>query len=63
MSKILNNYIFNGWVNQPTVKKKIEREVRIFIRKYVKKYQIKLNELDKIYIDIIGKVENYGKAS
>ncbi|MDI3483803.1 MAG: type restriction enzyme subunit [Methanobacteriaceae archaeon] len=54
----LKDYI--RWINQKTVRKKIEREIRSFIRKkYYKKYGMSPKELDELHKELIEDVINY----
>ncbi len=63
LSERLRNHIFNNWAVQQTARKTVEREVRRFVRRYVKRRGLKLDELDKLYQNLMANVENYGKAS
>jgi len=63
LSKILNISMFTDWTCQPTARKKIERDVRRFVRRYIKRYGVKMEDLDKLYNELIDKVVIYGKAS
>ncbi|MCX9010702.1 MAG: HsdR family type I site-specific deoxyribonuclease, partial [Candidatus Methanoperedens sp.] len=63
LSDRLHGQIFNNWTLQLTVRKTIEREIRRFVRRYVKRYGLKLDELDRVYQNLIENVEKYGKAS
>jgi|Deesub1362A_J573_1020465.scaffolds.fasta_scaffold01719_2 type I restriction enzyme R subunit len=56
----LKNYMFPGWFNQPTVEKKVEREVRKFARMLKGKYNMTLEEMDELYKRLIERVKNYG---
>ncbi len=60
LSKILKQHMFLGWINQATVRKRIERETRRFVRKYVKEYGIGMDELNELYEKLIENVRNYG---
>jgi len=62
LSDRLRGQIFNNWTLQLTVRKTIEREIRRFVRRYVKRYGLKLDELDRVYQNLIENVEKYGKA-
>ena len=54
-------YMFEGWLNQPTATKKVEKEIRRFLRKYVKKHNLGLDKIDEIYPDLIENLRKYGK--
>ena len=60
LSNILKGNIFEGWVEQRSVHRKIESIVRKFLRKnYFKKYEMNMEEFEDLYQEIIEKVENY----
>jgi len=61
LSEILNKHLFEGWDIQPTARKSIERELRRYVRRLVKKHELKIEGLDKIYYDLIEKIKNYGR--
>ncbi len=63
LSDILRGHIFNNWAVQQTARKMVEREVRRFVRRYVKRFGLKLDELDRLYQNLMENVEKYGKAS
>ena len=60
LSETLKQYMFSGWTLQATSRKKIEREVRKFVRRYIKKYGISLDEVNLLYERLIENVKNYG---
>jgi hypothetical protein len=57
----LRDSIFKGWAAQPTAQKNVERTLRLFIRKYIKKYNIDLEKLDSLYEDLMREVKSYAK--
>lgn len=63
LSQRLRQRMFRGWLSQPTARKNIERETRKFTRKYIKRYGIKLNELEELYQKIMENVKNYGQKA
>ncbi len=60
LSKRLEKYIFPGWINQFTIRKEVEREVRKFIRGIKGRYTLSLEEMDALYKKLIDNVKNYG---
>jgi len=60
ISSRLKDYLFPGWFNQPTEEKNVEREVRKFSRRLKKKYEITLEEMDKLYRKLMEQIKNYG---
>jgi hypothetical protein len=61
LSDQIKQQMFTGWFLQKTAKKNIERKVRLFLRKYMKEYRIKLSELEELYQSIMDSVKNYGR--
>ncbi len=62
LSKLLQEHIFPGWINQPTARKNVERIVRKFMRqRYIKRYDIKLDDLEKPYGKVMEDIKQYGK--
>lgn len=62
ISSILNNDLFDGWIEQRSVHRKIEGRVRRFLRKkYFQKYDMNLDDFEELYQQIMVKVENYAK--
>lgn len=63
LSNILRGHIFNNWAVQQTARKTVEREVRRFVRRYVKRFGLKLDELERLYQNLMENVGKYGKTS
>jgi type I restriction enzyme R subunit len=63
LSDKLRSHIFENWSAQQTARKNVEREVRRFVRRYVKRYGLKLDDIDRLYQNLMEKVENYGRTS
>lgn len=61
LSKSLKNHLFTDWILQPTAKKNVEREIRTFLRRYIKRHNLKLSELESLYQKMIENVKAYGK--
>jgi len=61
LSDRLRDHIFKNWAVQQTARKTVEREVRVFVRRYVKRHGLKIDELDNLYRNLMENVENYGK--
>jgi len=58
LSKTLQEHIFPGWTLQPTASKKVERELRRFIRRrYIKRYNP--DELNELTQKLMEQVKNY----
>jgi type I restriction enzyme R subunit len=56
----LQQHIFRGWQYQQTAKKTIEREVRKYLRKYIKQKALTLTDLEELYKKIMESVKTYG---
>jgi type I restriction enzyme R subunit len=62
LSSILKDDIFEGWVEQRSVLRKIEGLVRRFLRKkYFRKYEMDMDSFEELYQKVIAKVENYAE--
>jgi type I restriction enzyme R subunit len=60
LSSKLSDDIFEGWIEQRSVHRKIEGIVRRFLRrKYFKKYEMTMEDFEDLYQVVIEKVENY----
>ena len=62
LSDILDRQRFPGWTMQQAARKKVERALRKFIRRYVRRCGMTLSELDSLYQKLIGNVREYGKS-
>ena len=62
LSKKLEKYMFFGWINQITVKKEVEREIRKFVRGMKGKYNLSLDEMNDLHERLLESVKNYGTA-
>jgi type I restriction enzyme R subunit len=60
LSEKLERHTFPGWLNQATVKKDVEREVRRFVRGFKGVYNLSLDEMNDLYEKLIESVKNYG---
>lgn len=61
LSEILNADTFDGWKDQRSVKKQVERDLQRFLRKhYYKKFNMDRKSLEELRKDLMSKVENYG---
>ena len=62
LSSTLVEDIFEGWVEQRSIHRRIEGLVRRFLRKkYYKKYNMTQEEFEELFQLIMGKVENYAE--
>jgi len=61
LSKTLQEHLFPGWYLQTTARKNVEREIRTFMRKYIKSKGLEMAELEQIYQKMIENVKAYGK--
>lgn len=60
LSSNLEKIMFYGWVSQPTARKNVERTLRVFIRRYIKRYKAKLTDLNELFEKLTECVKNYG---
>jgi len=61
LSEILDEFMFPGWTTQPVARKNVERALRRFIRRYVKRHGLKLRDLDGLYKKLVDNVRQYGR--
>lgn len=57
LSKEIEQHMFPGWFLQKTARKNIEREVR----RYIRRHNIKLPELEELYQKVMNSVKNYAR--
>ncbi|MBI5229363.1 HsdR family type I site-specific deoxyribonuclease [Candidatus Micrarchaeota archaeon] len=62
LSKSITEFMFPGWQFQPSAKKAVEREVRQFLRKYVKQQGINLVGLEELHQKLMQNVVSYAKS-
>lgn len=61
LSQQIEKHMFSGWFLQKTARKNIERDTRRFLRRYIKKDGIGMDELEELYQKIMDRVKNYGQ--
>jgi len=55
----INPFMLSEWQEQPALRKKVEEELRTFLRKNMKaKFNLSIDELDKIYTSILDTLLN-----
>ncbi len=57
----LDKYIYNGWINQITVQKEVEREIRRFVRGIKVKHDLSFTDMNELHEKISENVKNYGE--
>lgn len=57
----LDKYLFNGWMNQITAQKEIEKEIRKFVREIKGKYGLTFSEMNELHEKISENVQNYAR--
>ena len=60
ISKEIGKYMFPGWMNQTTIKKDVEREIRKFIRTVKGRYHLTFDEMNRLHEKIMENVTSYG---
>jgi len=60
LSEELKGAIFAGWSSQPTARKDVERTLRRFLRRYVKRHGGGLERLEPVYEKLVSCVVEYG---
>lgn len=62
LSSLLDEDIFEGWVEQMSVHRKVESTIRRFLRKkYYQRYDLSIGEFNELYQKVMGNVENYAE--
>ncbi len=61
LSTLLRPNLFKGWQYQQTTKKNVERDVRRYLRKYIKQNNLTFNQLDLLYSKVMEKIQTYGQ--
>lgn len=62
LSKQLERYMFFGWLNQTTVKKEAEREIRKFVRGIKARYNLTFDEMNDLHEKLVKSVKNHGTS-
>jgi type I restriction enzyme R subunit len=57
----LKPLLFKDWYIQPTVRKSVERQIRTYIRKYIKPHRLNLTQIDQLDQKIMENVKTYGQ--
>ena len=61
LSISLNELLFAGWISQPTAQKEVEKTVRIFIRRYLKRHSLRIDDLNVLFDKLMDRVKAYAK--
>jgi len=59
----IKEHTFYGWISQKTARKKVERQVRRFTKRYIISHNISRKKINEIYGDLIEKIESYEKTN
>jgi type I restriction enzyme R subunit len=62
LSANINKLMFPGWFLQQTARKNVEREIRLFLRRYIKR-GVSYQQIDELHQKLMKNVRNYGTAS
>ena len=63
LSVTLGKEMYEGFVLQPTAMKRIERELRSFLRKRMTDYRISYEEMNKLHGSVKEVIQEYGEKS
>ena len=55
----ISEYMLKGWIDQPELRKKIFREIRVVARRLKIKYKLSLEEFERLFQDLVSVIENY----
>jgi type I restriction enzyme R subunit len=61
ITSLLQPNLFRGWQYQQTTKKNVERDVRRYLRKYIKQNNLTVDQLDLLYSKVMEKIQIYGQ--
>jgi type I restriction enzyme R subunit len=61
LTKLLQPLTFKDWQTQPTARKKVERQIRTYTRKYIKQRKLKLDQLEELYQKMMQNVKTYAQ--
>ena len=61
LSGSLKELLFSGWISQPTAQKEVEKTVRLFLRKYIKRYDLAIDDLNSLFNKLMDRVKAYAK--
>ena len=61
LSISLNELLFAGWISQPTAQKEVEKTVRLFIRRYIKRHSLGIDDLNILFDKFMDRVKAYAK--
>lgn len=61
LSISLNELLFTGWISQPTAQKEVEKTVRLFIRRYLKRHSLGIDDLNILFDKLMDRVKAYAK--
>jgi len=62
LSKRLEEMMFSGWNFQPSARKSVDREIRLFLRKYMREYGLSLTDLEELHEKMVQHVISYAKG-
>jgi len=60
LSHQLRKSMFPEWINQTTIRKQVERELRRYTRRVKTKYNLSMEEMNKLFERLVKNVDNYG---
>jgi type I restriction enzyme R subunit len=59
LTTLLQPYLFKGWQYQQTARKSVERETRVYLRKYIRQNNLPLTDMEELYKRLIDSVKTY----
>ncbi|HIH31510.1 TPA: HsdR family type I site-specific deoxyribonuclease [Candidatus Woesearchaeota archaeon] len=63
LSESLKELIYPGWASQPTAQKEVEKTIRLFMRRYIKRYNQSLDDINLLCEKLIDRVKAYAKEN
>jgi type I restriction enzyme R subunit len=61
LTQMLQPLTFKDWQTQPTARKKVERQIRTYTRRYIRQRKLKLDQLEELYRKIMQNVKTYAQ--
>jgi len=59
LTTLLQPYLFKGWQYQQTARKSVERETRVYLRKYIRQNKLSIPAMEELYKKLIDSVKTY----
>ncbi|MBA7656586.1 hypothetical protein ES703_64512 [subsurface metagenome] len=51
--------MFTDWIQQTTIRKEVEKELRMFVRGIKKRHKLTMEEMNKLFKNLVENVKYY----